>query len=335
MYYLEESIPKRGWDMVRVGVPEVLGREWLSLFPSEVEIVHLSEVPEAGTEVEFWIAPLYPKQVKAMCPQLAGVKVVQALLAGVDWVLDVVPSDIMVCDAQGCHNVSTSEWVLMAILTRMKYVPIYVELQAEQDWRGRNRADAAYQKLHLLNQVTDPPILLEELSGKKVLIVGYGSIGRSIEARLAPFEVEIVRMARHAREGVEPVERLKELLPSADIVVLIVPQTEETTGLMGAEELGLMKQGALLINAARGPVVVTDALVAALHAGRIHAAVDVTDPEPLPKGHPLWAAPNIFITPHIASSSPRFMERPIKLAAQQVRRYVQGEPLLNVVKNGY
>jgi len=321
--------------MVRVGLPEVLGREWLDLFPAEVEIVPLPEVPEAGTEVEFWIAPLYPKQVKAMFPQLSGVKVVQALLAGVDWVLDAVPSGLTVCDSQGCHNVSTSEWVLMAILTRMKYVPIFVELQAEQNWRGRTRADAAYQKLHLLNQVTDPPILLEELSGKKVLIVGYGSIGRSIEARLLPFEVEITRMARHAREGVEPVERLKELLPSADIVVLIVPQTPETTGLIGAEELNLMKQGALLINAARGPVVVTDALVDVLHAGRIHAAVDVTDPEPLPTGHPLWSAPNLFITPHIASSSPRFMERPFKLAAQQVKRYVQGEPLLNVVKNGY
>ena len=145
--------------MVRVGVPEVLGREWLDLFPAEVEIVPLPEVPEAGTEVEFWIAPLYPKQVKAMFPQLAGVKVVQALLAGVDWVLDAVPSGLTVCDSQGCHNVSTSEWVLMAILTRMKYVPIFVELQAEQNWRGRTRADAAYQKLHLLNQVTDPPIL--------------------------------------------------------------------------------------------------------------------------------------------------------------------------------
>jgi phosphoglycerate dehydrogenase-like enzyme len=321
--------------MVRVGVPEVLGREWLDLFPAEAEIVHLPEEPKAGTEVEFWIAPLYPRQVKVMFPQLAGVKVVQALLAGVDWVLDAVSSDLTVCDAQGCHNVSTSEWVLMAILTRMKYVPIFVELQAEQNWRGRTRADAAYQKLHLLNQVTDPPILLEELSGKKVLIVGYGSIGRSIEARLLPFEVEVTRVARHGREGVEPVERLKELLPSADIVVLIVPQTPETTGLIGAEELSLMKQGALLINAARGPVVVTDALVDALHAGRIHAAVDVTDPEPLPTGHPLWSAPNLFITPHIASSSPRFMERPFKLAAQQVKRYVQGDPLLNVVKNGY
>ena len=326
--------------MVRVGVPETIGEEWLHLFPVEAEIVRLPGVPQAGTKVEFLVSPLYPKQLKAIYPQLAGVKVVQALLAGVDWTLaEVRPGGVdsgpVVCDAQGCHNVTTSEWVLMAILTRMKYVPIYVQLQAEQDWRSRTRADAAYQKLHLLNQVTDPPILLEELSGKRVLIVGSGSIGRSIEERLAPFEVEIVRVARHAREGVEPVEKLKELLPWADIVVLIVPLTAETTGMIGAEELSQMKQGALLVNAARGPVVVTEALLEALHAGRIHAAVDVTDPEPLPNGHPLWSAPNIFITPHIASSSPRFMERPMKLAAQQVKRYINGEPLLNVVTNGY
>ena len=136
----------------------------------------------AGTEVEFWFSPLYPKQLKAMFPQLAGVKVVQALLAGVDWTLDdVPPGGLTVCDAQGCHNVTTSEWVLMAILTRMKYVPIFVQLQAEQNWRGRTRADAAYQKLHLLKQVTDPPILLEELSGKNVLIVGYGRSGARLK----------------------------------------------------------------------------------------------------------------------------------------------------------
>jgi len=326
--------------MVRVGMPEALGEEWLHLFPAEAEIVRLPEVPEAGTKVEFLISPLYPRHLKAIYPQLAGVKVVQALLAGVDWTLaEVRPggagSGPVVCDAQGCHNAMTSEWVLMAILAMLKYVPLYVDIQEDGDWRGRNRVDAAYQKLHLLKQVTDPPVLVEELTGKKILIVGSGSIGRSIEERLAPFEVEITRVARSAREGVEPVAKLKELLPKADIVVLIVPLTPETTGMIGAEELGLMKQGALLVNAARGPVVVTDALVEALHAGRIHAAVDVTDPEPLPNGHPLWSAPNIFITPHIATSSPRFMERPMKLAAQQVKRYINGEPLLNVVKDGY
>jgi phosphoglycerate dehydrogenase-like enzyme len=326
--------------MVRVGVPEALGKEWLHLFPGEAELVRLPEVPEAGTEVEFLISPLYPRQLKSIYPQLAGVKVVQALLAGVDWTLaEVRPagsdSGPVVCDAQGCHNAMTSEWVLMAILAMLKYVPLYVDIQKEGDWRGRNRVDEAYQKLHLLKQVTDPPVLVEELTGKKILIVGSGSIGRSIEERLAPFEVEITRVARQAREGVQPVEKLKELLPKADIVVLIVPLTPETTGMIGEKELGLMKQGALLVNAARGPVVVTEALIGALHAGRIHAAIDVTDPEPLPTGHPLWAAPNLLITPHIATSSPRFMERPMKLAAQQVTRYVKGEALINVVKDGY
>src|SRR4051794_5618226 len=110
--------------MVRVGVPEVMGEEWLHLFPAEVEIVRLPALPESGTEVEFLISPLYPKQLKAIYPQLAGVKVVQALLAGVDWTLaEVRPggadSGPVVCDAQGCHNVTTSEWVLMAILAML------------------------------------------------------------------------------------------------------------------------------------------------------------------------------------------------------------------------
>jgi phosphoglycerate dehydrogenase-like enzyme len=131
------------------------------------------------------------------------------------------------------------------------------------------------------------------------------------------------------------VDKLPDLLPAADVVVLIVPFTSETTHMIGERELGLMKQGALLVNAARGPVVNTDALVAALQAGHIRAAVDVTDPEPLPDGHPLWSAPNLLITPHIASSTPRFMVRAMELAAAQIGRYLRGEPLENVVTGDY
>jgi phosphoglycerate dehydrogenase-like enzyme len=120
------------------------------------------------------------------------------------------------------------------------------------------------------------------------------------------------------------------------VVVLIVPLTEETRGLMGAKEIGLMKPGALLVNAARGPVVETDALVAALQEGRIRAALDVTDPEPLPVGHPLWTAPNCLITPHIGGSTPEFIYRAFRFGAAQVRRFVAGEPLENVVTDaGY
>jgi phosphoglycerate dehydrogenase-like enzyme len=181
-------------------------------------------------------------------------------------------------------------------------------------------------------------VLAEDLAGKTVLIVGYGSIGAAIEARMTPFGVTMVRVARSAREQpkVSAISELHSLLPAADVVVLIVPLTEATMGLMGAKEIARMKPGALLVNAARGPVVVTDALVEALQAGRIRAALDVTDPEPLPVGHPLWTAPNCLITPHVGGSTPEFIHRAFRFAAEQVRRFVAGQPLENVVTDaGY
>jgi phosphoglycerate dehydrogenase-like enzyme len=180
-----------------------------------------------------------------------------------------------------------------------------------------------------------PHVLCEELHGQRVLIVGYGAIGRAIEERLRPFGVDILRLARSARDGVYGIESLPELLPNADIVVLIVPFTSETTGMMGAREMALMQQGALLVNAARGPVVDTAALLAALQAGRIRAAIDVTDPEPLPEGHPLWSAPNLLITPHVAGSTPMFMVRAMEFAAAQIGRYLRGETMENVVRGEY
>src|SRR5271166_5701671 len=204
--------------------------------------------------------------------------------------------------------------------------------------RWRSEADEQFRAMHQIKRKFYPPVLQEELFGKRVMIVGYGAIGRSIEERLTPFGVEIVRVARQARSGAENVagvDRLLDLLPDADVVVLIVPLTSETTGMIGERELARMKQGALLVNAARGPVVKSDALLAALEAGRIRAVVDVTDPEPLPEGHPLWKAPNLFITPHVASSSPMFLSRAMEFAAEQVARYVKREPLKNVVEGRY
>jgi phosphoglycerate dehydrogenase-like enzyme len=151
---------------------------------------------------------------------------------------------------------------------------------------------------------------------------------------LWPFDVDLLRVARNARTEplVHAVCDLDSLLPRAEIVVLIVPSTAETHRLIGARQLALMPQGALLVNAARGPVVDTDALVDALNTGRIRAALDVTDPEPLPVGHPLWSCQNLLITPHAAGSSPRFTPRALRVAADELRRYIDGEPLRNVVQ---
>jgi len=323
--------------MVRVGVDETVAAELLADFPREVEIVRLPRTVVSPAEVDFWILPYARRDAATTFQQLRGVKVVQALMAGVDWIVPWIPPGVTLCDGRGIHDISASEWVMAAVMATMKRLPLYRDLQAKQEWRGWAKSGES------LDQEPGAArgqyrVLAEDLAGKTVLIVGYGSIGAAIEARMTPFGVTMVRVARSAREQpkVSAIGELHSLLPAADVVVLIVPLTDATKGLMGAREIALMKPGALLVNAARGPVVVTDALVEALQAGRIRAALDVTDPEPLPAGHPLWTAPNCLITPHIGGSTPEFIYRAFRFAAEQVRRFVAGQPLENVVTDtGY
>lgn len=318
-----------------VGVPAWVKPELLKIFPAQAAVIPIEADLARPLDIEFWVAPVYAREITQVHSHLRGVRVIQSLFAGVDLLLPLRSPNVTLCDGQGMHNIPTSEWVVAAILNVLKFFPLYNALQQAHDWRGRSLADEHYRAMHHSSQVNYPPVLQEELHGKQAIIVGYGSIGRSIEERLAPFGVEIVRVARTARTGVEPVSRLNDLLPSADIVILIVPQTPETAGLIGTRELDRMKQGALLVNAARGPVVDTAALVAALQSKRIRAALDVTDPEPLPADHPLWSAPNVFITPHVAASSPMMLPRAIAFAAQQVERYLAGQPLHNIVTGTY
>jgi phosphoglycerate dehydrogenase-like enzyme len=169
-----------------------------------------------------------------------------------------------------------------------------------------------------------------------VLILGHGSIGVAVEERLAPFGVaEIVRVARRARDGVHGVSELEGLLPGADIVVNLLPATPQTNGLLDERMLGAMRRGALLVNGGRGATVDTDALVAALEAGHVRAVLDVMEPEPLPAEHPLWAAPNVVLTPHSAGDTPGAERASWKLAGEQLRRYARGDELINVVREGY
>lgn len=317
---------------VRIGVDENLAPELLADFPPEAEIVRLPRVIPQPIEVDLWILPFYHKDVATAFQQLRGLKVVQSLMAGVDWIVPWLPKSVTLCDGRGIHDISASEWVMAAIMATMKRLPLYRDLQEQHQWRGFATAgnDFLNEPGVARGQYT---VLGEDLTGKTVLIVGYGSIGSAIEVRLAPFGADVLRVARTAREDpkVLSIAALNDLLPLADIVVLIVPLTDATRGLIGAPEIARMKHGALLVNAARGPVVVTDALVAALNEHRIRAAVDVTDPEPLPADHPLWSAPNCLITPHIGGSTPEFIFRAFRFAAAQVQRFVAGEPLENVV----
>ena len=244
-------------------------------------------------------------------PRLA---VVQTLTAGVDRLLGDLPAGVTLCNARGVHDASTAEWVVAAMLAALREFPLFAREQAAQRWN-----------YHFTGC----------LAGKTVLIVGYGSIGAAVERRLAGFEVEVVRVARTARPGVATVSDLPGLLPGADVVVLLAPVTPETIGMADAAFLARMKDGALLVNAARGSLLHTDALVGELRRGRLRAALDVTDPEPLPAGHPLWTLPGVFITPHEAASTPVSVARMISHVRDQAARFLNGEPLLNVISGSY
>jgi phosphoglycerate dehydrogenase-like enzyme len=323
--------------MVRVGVDENLSAELLIDFPSEARIVRIPRNSSMPLEVDFWILPFARRDAADTFSRLKGVKVVQSMMAGVDWITPWLPKDVILCDGRGIHDISASEWTLTAILSSLKRFPIYRDLQTQHQWGGQAAVCDGFLK-ETGAQVGQYRILGEDLAGKTVLIVGYGSIGAAIEARLAPFGVTIVRLARTAKENplVFAVDQLHKLLPQADVVVAIVPLTAETRGLIGATEISLMKKGALLVNAARGPVVDTSALVEALNTHHIRAALDVTDPEPLPAEHPLWSAPNCLITPHVGGSTPEFIHRAFRFGSEQVRRFINGQPLENTVSDtGY
>lgn len=329
--------------MLKIGLPENISQDLLQDFPTkDVQIVRLPNHLDRDVEVEFWIPPMFGGRGAQMFPHLQGVKVVQCLRAGVDWILPWLPKGIVLCDGQGLHRIPVAEWVLGAILATLKRFPEFRDYQREHLWRGQARTkdgskpvggapSAGTEATPGDVQRYSYRILGDELHKKRVMILGYGDIGKEVERLLQPFDVDMIRVARTAKPGVAAIGDLAGLLPEADVVVLLVPLTEQTDGLMNAAMLARMKHGALLINAARGSIVDTNALLAELRAGRIQAVLDVTDPEPLPMEHPLWSAPNCFITPHVAGSVVGFAERGIRFAAEQVKRYMAGDPLLNRV----
>ncbi|MGD0520776.1 MAG: 2-hydroxyacid dehydrogenase [Terracidiphilus sp.] len=320
--------------MMRVGYPAVLAAELFSDFPQGIELIPLADGLDHDVDIDVWIPDPYSTKAIKIWAHLRGVRLVLSLMAGTEWIPSTVGPHVTICNAHGSHNISTAEWTVGAILAMLKYFPFYLDVQRAGQWKRRFEASAHYADLTGDNRPLYPPVMLEELTGKTVLLVGYGAISKEIERMLAPFHVEMLRVARSARTEpqVHAVDDLNSLLPRAQVVVLILPSTAETQGLIGPRQLALMQQGALLVNAARGPIVDTNALAEALQSGRIRAALDVTDPEPLPEGHPLWSCPNLLLTPHVAGSSPQFAPRSLQTAAGELRRYIDGEPLQNVVQ---
>ena len=320
--------------MVRVGYSANIASELLKDFPEGVELIALPRDLDHEVEIEVWIPDPYPTRNTQIVPHLREVKLVLSLMAGTEWIPAAVGPHVTICNARGAHNISTAEWTVAATLAMLKHFPLFLDVKRAGEWKRRFEATTEYERVSGDTRQHYPPVMLEELTGKRVLLVGSGSIGKEIERMLEPFRVELTRVARRARENpkVHAVSELDALIPGAEVIVLILPSTTESYRLIDAKQFELMQQGTLLVNAARGPVVNTDALVEALQSGRIRAAVDVTDPEPLPEGHPLWKCPNLLITPHVGGSSPEFARRALKVAADELRRYMAGEPLLNVVQ---
>jgi phosphoglycerate dehydrogenase-like enzyme len=320
--------------MLRVGYPSIFTADLLSDFPEGIELIPLGDQLDHKVDIDVWIPDPYTGRAIRTWPHLQGVRLVLALLAGTEWIPGVVGPHVTICNAHGAHNISTAEWTISAILATLKYFPFYLDVQQSGIWKRRFEASAHYVSITGDTRPLYPPVMLEELTGKTVLLVGYGAIGKEIERMLAPFHVEMIRVAHSARSEppVHAVSELENLLPQAQIVVLILPSTAETSGLIGSRQFALMRQGTLLVNAARGPIIDANALVEALESGRIRAALDVTDPEPLPDGHPLWKCPNLIITPHVAGSTPEFARRSLRTAAGELRRFINGEQLENVVQ---
>ena len=247
--------------------------------------------------------------------RMPRVQVVQGLTAGYDHLLSLLPDGATLCNARGLHDASTAELALALILAAQRELPRWTRAQDQRRW------DHAHTR---------------SLAGSRVVIVGYGSIGAALGTRLRACEAGVTGVARQPRpgEGVHGNSELDGLLPSADIVVLVTPLTPDTAGLMDARRLALLPDGALVVNVGRGPVLDTSAMLAEAASGRLRAALDVIDPEPLPADHPLWSCPGVIITPHVAGGAAAFYPAAASFVAGQIRRFAAGEPLTNVVVPG-
>lgn len=280
----------------------------------DVEWYAGGERPASLDQVEFYV-PAYMggSDVVEVVRDMPALKVVQLQTAGFENVLPHLADDVTLCNARGVHDASTAELAVGLILASYRRLPRAVRNQDQQVW------PASYDEMD------------DSLADRTVLILGYGSIGEALERRLTGFECEIIRVARRPRDGVHPISELPALLPLADVVVLLTPATADTRGMVDGKFLAQLKDGALLVNVARGVVVDTDALLTELAGGRIRAALDVTEPEPLPAGHPLWSAPNVLVNPHRGGASTAFAPRVARLVRAQLERFAAGEPLINVV----
>jgi len=269
-----------------------------------------SPLPEEAAEAEILVVPILGIARPELLDGLPRLRLIQLLTAGYEAWSDHVPDGVALSTARGAHGGATAEWVLATLLALRRELPAFVHAQAAGRWDPHHTGT---------------------LLGSRVLVVGAGDVAQEVERRLEPFEATATLVGRTARTGVRGMDELAGLLGDHDAVVLAVPHTADTAGLVDEAFLARMPDNAVLVNAARGPVVRTDALLAELTAGRLRAALDVTDPEPLPPGHPLWTAPGLLITPHVGGSVEGAAERALAVAAEQIAMFIAGEAPSNLV----
>lgn len=260
-------------------------------------------------ETALWV-PQYSARMDfaTIIAHMPNLQAIQTPSAGVDNIIASVPAGVALCNARGVHDAATSELGVALILASLRGLPGFIHSQDRGEWN------------QVLNHTS--------LADRTVMIIGYGNIGQALERRLTGFEVDIIRVARTARDGIHAVTELPTLVPKADVIVLLMPLTNDTLHLVDRDFLARMHDGALLVNLSRGPVVDTEALLA--ENGRIKAALDVTDPEPLPADHRLWSAPGVLITPHVGGGTTAMRSRINALIGAQAQRLATGEPLVNV-----
>ncbi|MGI5269638.1 2-hydroxyacid dehydrogenase [Nonomuraea sp. CA-218870] len=298
---------------VVVLVPHPRGLDALSAVDGVTPLLYdvRAEPPEGAEAAEVIVIPSRPvDRVLALLDRLPALRLVQTLSAGTDSWTGRLPAHVTLSSARGAHGPAVAEWAAATLLTVARDLPAFAADQADGRWN---------------------PHVAESLWDQRVLIIGAGDLGTQLRARLEPFGPRITMMARRARPGVVPMTDLRTLLPVQDVVALMVPLTPDTHHLADKGFLAAMKDGAILLNAARGPVVDTHALLAETRAGRLRAILDVTDPEPLPPDHPLWHAPGVLVTPHVAGDVPQADTRAWQVAATQIAQYARGEKPANTV----
>jgi phosphoglycerate dehydrogenase-like enzyme len=302
---------------ITVLVPDEFGMSALSAIEG-VELVRFDArepLPPEAERAEVLIPGFLAQGMTVpLINALPNLRLVQLLSAGAEQWLDKLPDGVLLSICRGAHGGSTAEWVIGALLA------IYREIREFEADRERH---------HWHQHVTDT------LQDKRILVVGAGDLGQQLKRRLDAFDASTTLVGNAARDGVHGREELPALLPEHDATVLMVPVTPETRKLADAAFLAAMPDGAILVNAARGVVVDTDALLAELTAGRLRAALDVTDPEPLPPGHPLWTAPGLLLTPHVAGSVTGHRKRAYAIVAAEIVRFVAGKEPENLVRGYY